>query len=79
LLPEPFVAITHFERRRTHLDENEVQRPPKDRLMDSLAYAVILEPEAAGGFSVTVPAFPEVLTQGESVDRLIATTRCRRA
>jgi len=57
------------------LDGNEVQRPPNDRLMDSLAYAVILEPEAAGGFSVTVPAFPEIHTQGESVDDALAMAR----
>jgi predicted RNase H-like HicB family nuclease len=43
--------------------------------MDSLAYAVILEPEAAGGFSVTVPAFPEIHTQGESVDDALAMAR----
>ncbi len=57
------------------MDGNEVQRPPNDRLMDSLAYAVILEPEAAGGFSVTVPAFPEIHTQGESVDDALAMAR----
>ena len=57
------------------MDGNEVQRPPNDRLMDSLAYAVILEPEAAGGFSVTVPAFPEIHTQGESVDDALALAR----
>lgn len=28
------------------------------------SYAVILEPEAEGGFSVVVPALPEAHTQG---------------
>jgi predicted RNase H-like HicB family nuclease len=35
--------------------------------MDTLAYAVIPEPEADGGFIVAVPAFPEIHTQGEDV------------
>jgi predicted RNase H-like HicB family nuclease len=43
--------------------------------MDALAYAVILEPEAEGGFSVSVPAFPEIHTQGEDVEDALAMAR----
>jgi predicted RNase H-like HicB family nuclease len=43
--------------------------------MDTLAYAVILEPEAEGGFSVTVPAFPEIHTQGENLEDALAMAR----
>lgn len=28
-------------------------------------YAVVLEPEEAGGFTVRVPAFPEIVTYGK--------------
>jgi antitoxin HicB len=28
-------------------------------------YAVVLEPEAEGGFTVRVPAFPEIVTYGK--------------
>jgi predicted RNase H-like HicB family nuclease len=31
-----------------------------------VTYAVVLVPESVGGFSVTVPALPEVATQGEN-------------
>jgi predicted RNase H-like HicB family nuclease len=43
--------------------------------VDVLAYAVILEPEAAGGFTVSVPAFPEIHTQGEDVEDAIEMAR----
>lgn len=43
--------------------------------METLAYAVILEPEAEGGFSVTVPAFPEIHTQGEDLQDALAMAR----
>jgi antitoxin HicB len=35
-------------------------------------YAVILEPEPEGGFSVVVPALPEAHTQGETIDEALA-------
>ena len=38
-------------------------------------YAVVLEPEPEGGFSVTVPALPEAHTQGETVDEALANAR----
>jgi antitoxin HicB len=39
-------------------------------------YTVILTPEPdAGGYSVTVPALPEVTTQGETVEEALAMAR----
>ncbi len=39
-------------------------------------YTVILTPEpAVGGYSVTVPALPEVATQGETVEEALAMAR----
>ena len=38
-------------------------------------YAVVLEPEAVGGFSVSVPAIPEAHTQGETVEECLANAR----
>lgn len=39
-------------------------------------YTVILTPEPeSGGYSVTVPALPEVATQGETVEEALAMAR----
>ncbi len=38
-------------------------------------YTIVLEPEAEGGFSVIVPALPEVHTQGETVEDALANAR----
>jgi len=38
-------------------------------------YAVVLEPEPEGGFSVSVPALPEAHTQGETVEEALANAR----
>ncbi|MDQ2909136.1 MAG: type II toxin-antitoxin system HicB family antitoxin [Candidatus Eremiobacteraeota bacterium] len=43
--------------------------------MEAIAYAVILEPEAEGGFSVSVPSFPEIHTQGEDIEDALAMAR----
>jgi antitoxin HicB len=43
--------------------------------MATLSYAVVLEPEAEGGFSVVVPALPEAHTQGETVEEALANAR----
>jgi antitoxin HicB len=43
--------------------------------MAILSYAVVLEPEAEGGFSVLVPALPEAHTQGETVEEALANAR----
>lgn len=43
--------------------------------MPGHTYAVVLEPEPEGGFSVTVPALPEAHTQGETVEECLANAR----
>jgi antitoxin HicB len=35
-------------------------------------YAVVLEPEAEGGFTVRVPAFPEIVTYGKDEREALA-------
>jgi antitoxin HicB len=35
-------------------------------MSDKFDFTVILEPQADGGFTVSVPALPEVVTEGES-------------
>jgi antitoxin HicB len=32
----------------------------------SLSYSVVLEPQKGGGFTVLVPALPEVVTEGDT-------------
>jgi antitoxin HicB len=39
------------------------------------SYTVVLEPEEEGGFSVSVPALPEIATQGETVEEALACAR----
>jgi len=39
------------------------------------SYTVVLEPEAEGGFSVSVPALPEIVTQGETVEDALICVR----
>jgi predicted RNase H-like HicB family nuclease len=43
--------------------------------VDLLSYAVVLEPEEEGGFSVHVPALPEAHTQGETIAEALANAR----
>jgi antitoxin HicB len=38
-------------------------------------YTIVLEPEAEGGYSVIVPALPEVHTQGENADDAMVNAR----
>ena len=38
-------------------------------------YAIVLEPESEGGFSVSIPALPEAHTQGETIEEAIANAR----
>jgi predicted RNase H-like HicB family nuclease len=40
--------------------------------MKAYQYALLLHPDADGGFAVSVPAFPEIATQGETVEEAIA-------
>ena len=35
-------------------------------MAENYSFSVILEPQEGGGFTVLVPAFPEVITEGES-------------
>lgn len=35
-------------------------------MSETLDYTVILEPQAEGGYTVSVPALPEVVTEGET-------------
>jgi antitoxin HicB len=49
-------------------------RHPEADLME-VRYAVVLEPEPEGGFSVSVPALPEAHTQGETVDEALRNAR----
>jgi len=39
------------------------------------SYAVVLEPEAEGGYSVHIPAFRGAHTQGETIDECVANAR----
>ncbi|MBV8580679.1 MAG: type II toxin-antitoxin system HicB family antitoxin [Candidatus Eremiobacteraeota bacterium] len=39
------------------------------------SYAVVLEPEAEGGFSVHIPAFRGAHTQGETIEECLANAR----
>jgi predicted RNase H-like HicB family nuclease len=41
----------------------------------SRTYTIILEPAGEGGFIVTVPALPEVGTQGETREEALANAR----
>jgi predicted RNase H-like HicB family nuclease len=41
----------------------------------SRTYTIILEPAAEGGFLVTVPALPEVGTQGDTREEALANAR----
>lgn len=46
--------------------------------MAELRYAVILEPcspDEGGGFTVTVPALPEIVTQGNTLEESLAMAR----
>jgi antitoxin HicB len=36
------------------------------RMPETLDFTVVLEPQPEGGFTVSVPALPEVVTEGEN-------------
>lgn len=40
-----------------------------------LTYPVVLEPQPEGGFTVTVPALPEVVTEGDSEEEALRMAR----
>ena len=39
---------------------------------NSIDFTVVLEPQAEGGFTVTVPALPEVVTEGDTEAEALA-------
>ncbi|HYB55410.1 MAG TPA: type II toxin-antitoxin system HicB family antitoxin [Alphaproteobacteria bacterium] len=41
-------------------------------MTEKLDFTVVLEPQPGGGFSVSVPALPEVVTEGEPEDEALA-------
>ena len=41
-------------------------------MASSYSYSVILEPQEGGGFTVLVPALPEVVTEGENEQEALA-------
>lgn len=41
-------------------------------MTENYSYSVILEPQDGGGFTVLVPALPEVVTEGESEKEALA-------
>ena len=40
--------------------------------MKGYQFTIILHPDPQGGYAVSVPAFPEIATQGETVEEAIA-------
>jgi antitoxin HicB len=43
--------------------------------MTNYRFSVILEPQAEGGFTVLVPALPEVVTEGDSEEEALANAK----
>ncbi len=43
--------------------------------MATKRFAVVLEPDAEGGFTVLVPSLPGVVTQGETVNEALENAR----
>ena len=41
-------------------------------MSDARTYTVVLRPEPEGGFTVRVPAFPEIVTYGEDEQQALA-------
>ena len=47
----------------------------KRSVMIERSFTVVLEPEEEGGFSVSVPALPEIATQGDTLEEALANAR----
>jgi antitoxin HicB len=41
-------------------------------MTENLSFSVILEPQEGGGFTVLVPALPEVVTEGDTEEEALA-------
>jgi antitoxin HicB len=39
---------------------------------DSYSFSIVLEPQEGGGFTVLVPALPEVVTEGDTEEQALA-------
>lgn len=44
-------------------------------MAENVTYPVVLEPQPEGGFTVTVPALPEVVTEGDTEDEALEMVR----
>jgi antitoxin HicB len=44
-------------------------------MTENLSFSVILEPQEGGGFTVLVPALPEVVTEGDTEEEALANAR----
>ena len=44
-------------------------------MADNYSFSVILEPQEEGGFTVLVPALPEVVTEGDSEQEALANAK----
>jgi antitoxin HicB len=42
---------------------------------ESFSFSVVLEPQEDGGFTVLVPALPEVVTEGDTEEEALANAR----
>ncbi len=43
--------------------------------MQTLSYTILLEPAEEGGYTVTVPTLPAVVTEGDTYDEAVAMAR----
>ena len=43
-----------------------------DAVAGTYSFSIVLEPQADGGYTVLVPALPEVVTEGETEDEAVA-------
>jgi antitoxin HicB len=41
-------------------------------MANTISFSIVLEPQADGGFTVLVPALPEVVTEGETEQEALA-------
>ena len=44
-------------------------------MTENLSFSVVLEPQEGGGFTVLVPALPEVVTEGDTEEEALANVR----
>jgi antitoxin HicB len=43
-----------------------------DGVADQFSFSIVLEPQEGGGFTVLVPALPEVVTEGDTEEEALA-------